>query len=690
MSIRPKSPQKFDEIFKSAQKTVKNYFENLKLNPENGSIEINDQRYVLIRASSLSSDFFENIKNLYAEKSEQESFNLASTFLFDIGHLIGIQDAREFHKKMNLKDPIEKLAAGPVHFSYSGWAFVDILEDSNPTPDENFFLKYNHPYSFEADSWIKSGKKAEESVCTMNAAYSSGWCSESFGIPLTAVEISCRAKGDENCTFIMAPPTKIDGYLDKVIKEHKIKKKPIVPFFFERKKIEENLLKSDKLFNDVQKISKIGSWEFDVETNDLIWSDELYNIFGISKDTDKAELFSKYISKVNKEDSLQLNKHIEDAINLGKDYSIVHSINSGKKIRWIFGSGVPVKDEKGKVVKIIGYAQDVTDRKSTELELNQFFRLSNDLLCIADFSGFLTKLSVGWRKIFGYSHEEMSSVPFISFVHPDDEEKTLNAFNELIHGEFIIGFENRYRCKDGTYRTLSWNASPDKLNSQIFCIVRDVTSEHEAEQKLMNTLHEREVLLKEVHHRVKNNLQIISSLLNLQSNYIENKTFKLFYRESQNRIKSIASVHELLYQSNNIGKIDFKSYLEKLASDLLYSYNGDENLVHVVIKTKEKFNIDTSIPLGLLINEIFSNSLKHGLKNKRGDSINITIHKISENKFELNILDNGIGFSFKNTHGNTDSLGLMLIEELSGQLNGEINQVETKKGTHYRLIFSEN
>jgi len=198
-------------------------------------IEINDERYVLLRASSLSVGFLNIIKNLYSDKGEKEAFQIGKNFLFDIAHVIGLEDAKKFHASMNLKDPVDKLSAGPVHFAYTGWAYVEILPESSPSPDDNYYLKYHHPYSFEADSWIKSGLKSDQPVCIMNSGYSSGWCEESYGIPLTAVEISCRAKGDDKCTFIMAPPHRIEGYVKS--EASGANEEPYdVPLFFERKK----------------------------------------------------------------------------------------------------------------------------------------------------------------------------------------------------------------------------------------------------------------------------------------------------------------------------------------------------------------------------------------------------------------------------------------------------------------------
>lgn len=240
-----KVPDNVRPLFNKAQKIVGEYFRSLKMDPTHGTIEINDQRYVLVRASALSHDFLTTIQQLYSDRGENEALSIGKNFLFDISHVIGINDAKNFHTKMNLKEPIEKLSAGPVHFAYSGWAFVDILPESNPSANDDFYLIYNHPFSFEADSWIRSRKQSEASVCIMNAGYSSGWCEQSFGIPLTAVEVTCKAKGDENCTFIMSPPHRIQQHVENYTKQsQQLLNKKIsydIPTFFERKKVEEEM-----------------------------------------------------------------------------------------------------------------------------------------------------------------------------------------------------------------------------------------------------------------------------------------------------------------------------------------------------------------------------------------------------------------------------------------------------------------
>jgi len=240
-----KVPEPFAPLFEKAQEYVSRYFSEKLESPSKGTIELFGQRYILVRAASMSVDFFETVTNLYRDFGEEEAVGMARSLLFDIAHAIGKMDARNFHQRMEVTDPIEKLSAGPIHFAYSGWAFVDIFPESNPSPDENYYLIYDHPFSFESDAWLQEGKKTDFPVCVMNAGYSSGWCQESFGVELTAIEITCKAKGDDQCRFIMAPPSRIEGhiqaYMDKEPELAQRITKYKIPGFFERQQLEEEL-----------------------------------------------------------------------------------------------------------------------------------------------------------------------------------------------------------------------------------------------------------------------------------------------------------------------------------------------------------------------------------------------------------------------------------------------------------------
>ena len=439
-------PKEMKPLFDKAQKIVGDYFSDLYHDPERGTIEIQDQRYVLVRASALSYDFLNTIQKLYADRGEEEATSIGRNFLFDIAHVIGLEDAKNFNKKMKLKDPISKLSAGPVHFAYSGWAFVDILPESKPSPDENYFLKYNHPFSFEADSWLRAGKKSNQPVCVMNAGYSSGWCEASFGISLTAVEITCKARGDKNCTFIMAPPQKIESYLGKH-KNNTARKKAQIPSFLERKKIEEDV---------------------------------------------------------------------------------------------------------------------------------------------------------------------------------------------------------------------------------------------------KNSLKEKEILLKEIHHRVKNNLQIISSLLNLQALTFEDKNSREKFKESINRIKSMAIIHEMLYRSGNLSVVKIKDYFESLISFITGTYTVSTKITTELIVNSESevLDIDKAIPCGLILNEMISNSLKYAFKNRKSGKISIRFNEFpkKEKNFELIVEDDGVGISKNFDFLNVESFGMQIIHSLVSQLDGSI-ALENKFGTKFSIQF---
>jgi len=243
-----KVPPAFAPAFLVAQDYVGRYFSARRENPEQGTISISDERYILVRAASMSVEFFDVVRSLYQDKGPEEARTVASNLLFDTAHAIGKADARAFHEKMGVTDPIERLSAGPVHFAYSGWAFVDILPESRPSPDENYYLVYDHPWSFESHAWRDHGRVSPVPVCVMNAGYSSGWCEESFGVALVAVETECLAAGGTRCRFVMAPPSRIEEHLARASGgEGEPPRRPAtvsVPEFFQRKRLEDDLRRS--------------------------------------------------------------------------------------------------------------------------------------------------------------------------------------------------------------------------------------------------------------------------------------------------------------------------------------------------------------------------------------------------------------------------------------------------------------
>ncbi|MEA1785015.1 histidine kinase dimerization/phosphoacceptor domain -containing protein [Arenibacter sp. GZD96] len=213
---------------------------------------------------------------------------------------------------------------------------------------------------------------------------------------------------------------------------------------------------------------------------------------------------------------------------------------------------------------------------------------------------------------------------------------------------------------------------------------------YKSKNELEGRIVEKEMLLKEIHHRVKNNLQTVSSLLSLQSRNTEDIHVKNLFKSSQNRVISMAMVHEMLYMREDLTGIEYDSYVKELSEYLVRSVKGVENNVTLHIDIKDiRLGIDTAIPLGLLINETITNSLKYGITGDNSGEIHIALKKGEAQEYVLNIGDNGIGCPEVVNYKTSKSLGLKLIHNLARQLKGSITRDFSAKGTNYIVRFEE-
>lgn len=219
-------------------------------------------------------------------------------------------------------------------------------------------------------------------------------------------------------------------------------------------------------------------------------------------------------------------------------------------------------------------------------------------------------------------------------------------------------------------------------------VVEDITERKQAEEKLKASLREKEVLLKEIHHRVKNNLQIVSGLLYLQSRYVEDKQTLQVLQDNRDRIQSMALLHEKLYGSQNLDKIDFKDYVSTLTNNLFISCGVNTNFITSKLNIEPiSLNIDTAIPCGLIVNELISNALKHAFPQGGKGEIAIEFCSIGKNSFELIVSDNGIGFTRELNFKNKKSLGLRLVHSLATkQLEGTL-EADGSQGAKFKILF---
>ena len=198
-------PAPFEPLFDEAEAYVKSAFDGLRRAPEKGTIHVGDERYVLVRAASLTTGFLSVMKDLIGEEE-------ALKFWYRMARVIGAEDARAFCLERGVEGGPARLSTGPVHFAYAGWARVEIDDRSNPAPDDTYYLEYTHPNTFESEAWLRRGEPSSRPICAFSAGYSAGWCSEAFLVDVHAREISCVGAGQSECRFIMAPWDKLDGH----------------------------------------------------------------------------------------------------------------------------------------------------------------------------------------------------------------------------------------------------------------------------------------------------------------------------------------------------------------------------------------------------------------------------------------------------------------------------------------------
>ena len=292
-------------------------------------------------------------------------------------------------------------------------------------------------------------------------------------------------------------------------------------------------------------------------------------------------------------------------------------------------------------------------------------------------------------RLFGYCRDELigrTARELELWAHIEDRSR---VFQLLHQQKFIYNLEVQFRIKSGEIRDGVASFEIIELNGET-CIlgqVHDITKYKRAEETIKASLQEKEVLLKEIHHRVKNNLQVISSLLDLQSLHIKEPKMLEVFRDSCNRVKSMALVHENLYQSKNYAKVNFREYIKTLIMNLfqVYGVKGDHITVEQEIDVVA-LNIDTAIPCGLIINELVSNALKHAFPNKNQGTISI-IFKVEENEhYTLIVRDNGIGLPRSFNVNSLNTLGLQLVDILTNQLEGTI-KIDYRIGTEFRIKF---
>lgn len=344
---------------------------------------------------------------------------------------------------------------------------------------------------------------------------------------------------------------------------------------------------------------------------------------------------------------------------------------------WESVSIAPVLNSAGEITNFISIQDDITRQKMYQENLlqskNNFFNIitsSHDAIVVLNNNGFVQYINPAAEKLFNESVEQMLQEPLPLELRENEEEVTLPMPDGSLHY-----FEL-------TFIPTRWQGEHARV-----AVFHDITRDRVAAEETRKSLEEKNVLLKEIHHRVKNNMQLISSMLHLQAEHNPEGYTDDIFKDIESRIRSMALIHEKLYQSKDYAHIELGQYIRDLAMSLYNTYQADLSRIKLETSIEVKhFDIDTAIPCGLILNELISNSIKHAFPENRTGSIMVSMRNIDQNMIDLTVKDNGIGIPDDKYNKRDESLGMLLIETLVKQLRGTLT-IKSHQGTAFHVLF---
>jgi len=479
------------------------------------------------------------------------------------------------------------------------------------------------------------------------------------------------------------------------------------------KEAEEALQKSEERLKYTMEAIDDGYWDWDIPSGQTHFNPRLYTMLGYEP-YEFPQSYETFLSLLHPDDHERLNAALSDQFHqVSPLYSIEFRLRkkSGEYL-WILSRGkVVVWDDDQKPLRMVGTHTDISHRKEVEDELRESEMRYRSLIdnvpdiILVHHAGIIQYVNPAAIQRMGYTQDELIQTSIIQYIAPEYRETITTALQKRMEGLEIDPYEIEILMKSGERRnvvvrgtSITYLGTLSSLN-----VLTDITEQKKIENSLRNfnekleaevqrrteelnkSLREKEVLLKEIHHRVKNNMQVVSSLLFVQARNVKEPEIRNILLESQNRIRSIALVHEELYQSRDFEQIDYSDYLKKIAGHIFETFQINQNQITLEIGSDQVYMpIDKAVPCSLVVNELFSNSLKYSFPNGRSGRIRVSLSR--DENYTLVFEDNGIGIPVEITFDTAKTLGFHLIKGLVAQLNGTIH-LHRDNGTQYVITF---
>ena len=463
-----------------------------------------------------------------------------------------------------------------------------------------------------------------------------------------------------------------------------------------RKMVEQALRESRQDLDRAQAVAHTGSWRLDVRRNELSWSEESWQIFGVPKGTPLT--YGTFLGTVHPDDRARVNEKWLAALK-GEPYDLVHRIVAGDTVKWVRERGELEFDEAGVLRGGFGTTQDITDlwkaqealRESEEKYRNLFNRMTegfalHEILC--DDKGKpcdcrILDINPAFEHLTGLAREKVVGKT-LNEVLPGESSQWIPFFGTVALTGEPRHFETYSPVLKRQYEVFAYRSAPRKFAA----LFMDVTERRDATNKMEAALREKGVLLQELYHRVKNNMHLIISMLNLQAVKLADPVAARVFKETQDMILSMALVHEKLYKSGNLSQIDLKEYIDDLLKLLLKSYQSENHKVRIATRMESVFaSIDSAVPCGLLLSELIINAFKHAFPGGRTGTITVHLRPMDGDSIELLVADDGVGLPDGYDYRTGTTLGLQSVVALvEHQLSGSIVR-EGTEGTAFRIQF---
>jgi PAS domain S-box-containing protein len=460
--------------------------------------------------------------------------------------------------------------------------------------------------------------------------------------------------------------------------------------------------------------SGTGIWDWDIVNDRLTWDPWMYRLYDLEP-RDEEVAYELWTRHLHPEDRSQAEHQIQQAIEGVKPFDTEFRIIwDDKSIHYIRATGHVTRDATGQALRIVGTNLDVTARKRNEMELARLANFTQSIIAsspfatiVTDLRGVITSVNPAAERMLLYNKEDLIQweTPLV-LLNQEQVAARATLLSEQLQSTIEPGIEvltaNPQRAKldeakwelvrrdgsrfDANVTVAALTETGNHINGYILTAY-DITAQQREERRTQKALVEKQVLLQEVHHRVKNNLQVICSLLNMQAESADDSKTEHALLDSHNRVHSMAMIHEMLYGSETLQGLDFETYTRALLEELFSSYKIEGHRIKTQFTmTPMKFSIDRAVPCGLILNELISNSLKYAFPADVDGEIRVSLSPSGRDRCELLVEDTGVGLPESFCIDHADSLGLKIVDVLVKQLGGEY-KLFSNQGTRFRMDF---